>query len=482
MKKNPSSQILSPENYIRQRARNLPLFKCYVNEEWDAEGSIAFMIISREHINGNITFCSYMVDLKCLGIKDTMYKFNMPDFEFDEYVDEVDNTLHLMEIDYNLAHNIIYAAWEFGDEIGFEPHKDFLSITRYMLAEDNDDIPLIEVACGDKEGKPFYIQGPYEDDAMAKMIINRLEKNVGVENFHYILAVDNRMGEDPGDDWDDDDWDDDKYDEMFQDYKDRFREEYSEKSHEERAVLYLELTKSIEEIGQKGEVFDGDVKEEIEEDDILLARIEALADLLYFDMVDTRYLHKWLREWEKELDSYTITNAAFNRMLGLPDSIEVEYEDLSYLTREADEEKLMQYAREKWGELPYIDYLGSQLLDDREEVKESIYRGLEQYPDHALLRLEEITLKIRDEKLEKSDLSFKSVFGKRKEITPYEYQRWQIARLFYFVTNGDLAGLEALMIFFNSEAAPEDAEIERLFPLLYANRISLLREVLMAES
>ncbi|MFA7493263.1 MAG: hypothetical protein WCZ43_07100 [Proteiniphilum sp.] len=84
----------------------------------------------------------------------------------------------------------VYAAWEFGEEIGFEPHKDFLSITRYMLEEDNDDIPLIEVACGDEGGKPIYIQGPFEDDAMAKMIINRLEKNVGEGNFHYVMAGD----------------------------------------------------------------------------------------------------------------------------------------------------------------------------------------------------------------------------------------------------------------------------------------------------
>ena len=195
MKKNQSSQILSPENYIRQRARNLPLFKCYVNEDWSAEGSITHLTISRKHINGNITFCSYLVDLKCMGIKDTMYKFNIPDFEFDEFVDQLDSNLHLMEIDYNLVHNIIYAAWEFGEEIGFEPHKDFLSITQYMLAEDSDDIPLIEVACGDEEGKPIYIQGPFEDDAMANMIINRLEKNVGVGNFHFVMGDDDRMGD-----------------------------------------------------------------------------------------------------------------------------------------------------------------------------------------------------------------------------------------------------------------------------------------------
>ena len=65
-------RILSPENYIRQRARNLPLFQCLVNEGWEEEG-LVYATIARKHINGNITFCAYLVDLKCLGIKAVSY-------------------------------------------------------------------------------------------------------------------------------------------------------------------------------------------------------------------------------------------------------------------------------------------------------------------------------------------------------------------------------------------------------------------------
>ena len=77
----------------------------------------------------------------------------------------------------------------------------------YILSPENY-IRLIEIACGDKEGKPFYIQGPFEDEAMTKMIVNRLEKNEEMGNFHFLMAADNFMDDDDWDDEDDEDWDD----------------------------------------------------------------------------------------------------------------------------------------------------------------------------------------------------------------------------------------------------------------------------------
>lgn len=58
VKKKPGKviQMLSPENYIRKKARSLPIYECKVNTDWQAEG-IAQVIVSRKHINGNVTVC-----------------------------------------------------------------------------------------------------------------------------------------------------------------------------------------------------------------------------------------------------------------------------------------------------------------------------------------------------------------------------------------------------------------------------------------
>jgi hypothetical protein len=39
-------QMLSPENYIRQKARTLPLYECWINAEWN-EGKMATLIVAQ---------------------------------------------------------------------------------------------------------------------------------------------------------------------------------------------------------------------------------------------------------------------------------------------------------------------------------------------------------------------------------------------------------------------------------------------------
>lgn len=448
-KKKPSPQILSPENYIRQRARNLPVFKCFVNDGWDEDG-LAHVTIARKHVNGNVTYCSCLVDLKCLGIKDTLYQFNVPEYEFDEYKDKLETDIGLIECEYNLVHNIIHAGWEYAEDIGFEPHKDFLSITQYMLEEDSDAIPLIDIHCGGENGKPLFVQGPLEDDTMAGMIVSRLEKRLGAGNYDYVLGWDNPF-DDPYDDEEDDEED--------------FFDEYSGNSYKENAAIFLELTRYLENAGP--------------EEEERFKRIETLTDMLYGDLTDLKKVEGMVGKWRKESYGYTVTNAAYWQMLGLKNEDEITYEDLSYLTKEDDHDKLQQYARERWGELPYVELLEIQSLDDPSEKKAKIAGALKQYPDHALLKLEEKAIRIQDKKLKKTELSFRSLFGERTEITPHEYVSWQVGMLHYFASTRDLAGIEALSLFNDSEIHTEHDQTGMSLSILYVMRISVLRLFLL---
>ena len=51
-KQKPHQQLLSPENYIRQKARNLVLHECLLNSDWK-EGGLAEIIVSRVHVASN---------------------------------------------------------------------------------------------------------------------------------------------------------------------------------------------------------------------------------------------------------------------------------------------------------------------------------------------------------------------------------------------------------------------------------------------
>jgi hypothetical protein len=55
-----------------------------------------------------------------------------------------------------LAYNITYAGHDFTMDLDIHPHKEFQT-TKYILEEDNNDIPLIQIPIGDKKGNPHLL-------------------------------------------------------------------------------------------------------------------------------------------------------------------------------------------------------------------------------------------------------------------------------------------------------------------------------------
>jgi len=167
----------SVEAQIRTRARNLPIHKCFVNQNWQ-ESQLANILITRKHTNGNITTGRYLVDLKLWGVKDCVYNFNEAPFRTDELVKRHPEMYE--ECDYSLAHNIIHAGLEFAEDYGFEPHRDFKT-AQYILEEDTDDIPLIEIPLGD-DGVPVL---ELRHGQSGQREIALLHKTAG-DNFHIV--------------------------------------------------------------------------------------------------------------------------------------------------------------------------------------------------------------------------------------------------------------------------------------------------------
>lgn len=186
-------QQQSPEKYITTRARTLPIHKCLVNEDWQ-KGKMAQVIVMRRHVTGNVTIGIYLVDLLCLGVKDTHYYFNILPNEFEE---RIEDGPPFTEISYELAHNIVYAGHDFAMEFEIKPCAEFV-VTQYILEEDNDKIPLIDISTGDEEGKPHLMVQPGANyhDALAK-----LRQHAGEGNYHFTIGIDN---EEEKDDWEDD--------------------------------------------------------------------------------------------------------------------------------------------------------------------------------------------------------------------------------------------------------------------------------------
>ena len=191
-------QFLSPEKYLQQKARGLEIGTCYVTRDID-KMKMGHVIVTRKHTGGRISMACYLVDMACVGVKDSFYKLRMDDWEFDEFLD--DRRDMYRECSYEEAHNRVWGSIAYAEEAGIRPDKSF-NLTQYMLEEDTDDIPLIEYEYG-KNGKHFLT---CRSELEASRYLPLMRQNLGEGNYEYIIGIG-----DPGFD-DDDEYDDEEED------------------------------------------------------------------------------------------------------------------------------------------------------------------------------------------------------------------------------------------------------------------------------
>ncbi|MDR0508074.1 MAG: hypothetical protein LBH32_14860, partial [Dysgonamonadaceae bacterium] len=381
--------LLSPENYIRQKSRSLPIVKCSVNKNWELSG-LASIFIVRRHSNGNFTFCTYLVDKDCLGVKDTMYYFNEPQERLDEYEEKVISGYEPEEISYDLAHNIIFAAIEFAEEYGFKPHRDFTAVTQYFLEEDDDSIPIIDIHCGNKNGEPVYVNNGYETPALQQRIINQLEKTAGNGNYEvYINADDNRLGENylDEDEFEEDDDEDEIYNRWYDIFEEMDNDEFNKAAYE----TFLEWKK-----------FSGGEKINNEEEEIF-NKARALTNILYdfnYDMIDL-YHEKITNDLENidVIDDKKVPNSLFPTFTKndeeLVDNFLDNFFEIHNNTNKKEVQKAIAEFELKYGDcgaLAYMKFISS----SKENQWDDIEKELKKFPDYFLLKMLQVKIETNE--------------------------------------------------------------------------------------
>jgi hypothetical protein len=232
-------------------------------------------------------------------VKDTLYIFDTPEAEFIRKSRNFQFE-NLTDVSYELAHNIIYSAVEYAENLGFKPNKLFTETTSFFL-EDGDNIPRIQIKCGDDEGKPLYVTSQDDSENRANQIIAQLEKAVGKGNFNYISRY-KLVDYDFKDFCDETDLDwlfDEKDDDDDLEAIDRFAEELAKMSKDDLSKLFLDLAKrSNSEL-----IFDDSEK------------LNFVATLLAHELIDSDDMEKELQVLHNDLDHQVVQFSKF------PDSL-----------------------------------------------------------------------------------------------------------------------------------------------------------------
>jgi hypothetical protein len=167
-----------------KRAKEAPVFECLINPDWQESG-LARILLSRRQSNGNLIIGTYLVDVLCLGLKNT---FCNADISQDEYEYKLKAGMYRDKLPINchprLAHRIIYGGIEYAKALGFSPQKDF-AMSRHVLDEPSEVDLTIPVEFG-RGGKPVYIAGP-EDDV--ERIMRQLGKKAGEGSFNFVTLA-----------------------------------------------------------------------------------------------------------------------------------------------------------------------------------------------------------------------------------------------------------------------------------------------------
>ncbi len=435
-KSNHPVKPLSPENYIRQKARTLPIHVCWVNCHWE-ESKMANIIVSRKHTNGNVSLALFLVDLFCQGVKDTGFKFNISQIEYEEFLESInfpDDAFE--EIDYNLAHNIIFAGYEFAMEYDIKPHKLFSSTTMLFLEEDNDDVELIDIECG-YEGKPCIIAGPDNFDEMQDLY-NRLAGQFGEDSIIFEDAVDDIDDEDF--DIENEDFDD------FIENEDLFEYQY-QKEEEERTedILKLKDLLTKEKLKGKDETQDAIIVtnrlfyNHFNLDEIIDTR-NRISKLVWAD-IENSYIYDLL-----ELNADTISEAA-----------NVANEFLSDSNNVKDSAKILNLIEQypAYAFFKYMHILNLELLNPDLPNEEEIFELLEKYqkahPDYFALKFKKDIYNMRVhhksefiEPLVLSNESLDDFFPDKELYHFFEYYNFIMALFEYYILQKDFLSIDSI--------------------------------------
>lgn len=461
-------QMLSPENYIRKKARSLSIHECWINSDWKDSG-MASIVVSRRHTNENITFCLYLVDLMCLGIKDTSYKFNVTETEFRNFIERMEERMQMEMIDYILAHNIILSAVEFAEEYGFNPHKDFTSVTEYMLEEDTDDIELMEIECG-KDGKPLYIQGPYDSDAKANKIMKQLEHSAGRGNYDFIKEVDSDEWEEEDDEWDEeddldedddedyDDWEEVKDNQLGNDFLPLFTDEEIGKSKD----IIAKLTPRIYKLKPKE-----------------LNRFTEAISVVFVSLCDDDKVAESLKDFEHEFENIKITKEIPNEMLGIENS-ELPYNQKikelfvkGYYQEGKKLKKTINELREIAGENAGVANLELLFLqsESHNKLSEKLKYYYSIFPENPMVKISYLIEKIIDAKNNNNFILYGTgltqIFGNRRTINQIEWYNYFVLLLFKIGTENNPSKLLAFTQIINNQNFNED----ELYDLTHTSKI-----------
>lgn len=194
--------VLNGAVQVSASARDEP--RCWVNAGWsrsvdlegapqwaaldpgasDAEevrGLVAVLVAADSTRSAKAQVAGFLLDVWCLGVKNALAPEPMGERQLSGHRAVYFNAFEgHVPVPAELARALVFGAAAYARDLGFDPEADFEAAAA-VLGEPADPCPI---RFG-RDGKPFYVNGPYDDP---EAVARTLRRAVGDDGFHCAIA------------------------------------------------------------------------------------------------------------------------------------------------------------------------------------------------------------------------------------------------------------------------------------------------------
>lgn len=147
----------------------------------EGQGLVTVLVAADSARSTKAQVAGFLLDVWCLGVKNALPPEPMSPSRLNAYRQAYFSAYERhVQVPAELVRALVFGAAAYAHEIGFDPEADFEAAAA-VLGEPSDPCPI---RFG-REGKPFYVNGPYDDP---EAIVRTLRRTVGVDGFHHAVA------------------------------------------------------------------------------------------------------------------------------------------------------------------------------------------------------------------------------------------------------------------------------------------------------
>ena len=185
-KRSPLSRLLQSPRALLRSSGNWPLHECLVTKDWQQEGNIVQILVARRSPSGQIAAGTFLVDLGCLGVKTAFASLFDTRREYEQKLRaRITSQQEMIKAEVNLVAKIIREAIAYAKDLGFKPDPDYRD-AMLVLGDADPDACDVPIPLGGRDGKPFYIAGPYDN---VDRIMAKLMRKLGPDGFTYLIPI-----------------------------------------------------------------------------------------------------------------------------------------------------------------------------------------------------------------------------------------------------------------------------------------------------